>query len=97
MLVRIQPVAPTTLLCVLEGMRSSTRGEPMTKTKTEYKVESIEQYLKRGGKIKTIPYGVRSTDDDQGNTHRAWGQKKKGAAAAAGTEKRAGTAKTKRK
>ena len=54
----------------------------MTKTKTEYKVESIEQYLKRGGKIKTIPYGVRSTDDDQGNTHRAWGQKKKGAAAA---------------
>jgi hypothetical protein len=83
MLVRIQPVAPTTLLCVLEGMRSSStsRGEHMTKTKTEYKVESIEQYLKRGGKIKTIPYGVRSTDDDQGNTHRAWGQKKKGAAA----------------
>jgi len=77
MLVRIQPVAPTTLLLVLEGMCSSTRGEPMTKTKTEYKVESMEQYLARGGRIKTIPYGVRSTDDDQGNTHRAWGQKKK--------------------
>lgn len=53
----------------------------MTKTKTEYKVETMEQYLKRGGRIKTIPYGVRSTDDDQGNTHRAWGKKKKGRAA----------------
>ena len=61
----------------------------MTKTKTEYKVETIEQYLARGGKIKTIPFGVRSIDDDPGNTHRAWGQKKKGAAAA-GTAKAKG-------
>jgi len=59
----------------------------MAKIKTEYTTESMQQFLDRGGRIQTIPYGVRSTDEDGGNTHRAWGKKKKAATTATAAAK----------
>ena len=44
------------------------RSKKATQQQPELRVETIEEYLARGGKIQTIPAGMRSEDanDQQG-------------------------------
>ena len=54
-------------------------------TKTEFKTETIEEFLARGGRVQRIPYGVRSTDE---NAPKPWAKKGRPKAGAAPKPKR---------
>jgi hypothetical protein len=43
-------------------------------TKTEFKTETIEEFLARGGKVQRVPYGVRAIDQAEGYSPK-WGKK----------------------
>ena len=44
------------------------------------RVETMEEYLARGGKIQTIPAGMRSEDLEPMGSPRGYGKKRKAAA-----------------
>ena len=46
----------------------------------ELRVETIEEYLARGGKIQKIPAGVRSEDLEPMGSPRGYGKRRKAAA-----------------
>ena len=51
-----------------------------TEAQPELRVETIEEYLARGGRIQTIPAGMRSEDLEPMGSPRGYGKRRKAAA-----------------
>jgi hypothetical protein len=65
------------------GRVATTQGCNMARTKkrdeshSELRVESIEEYLERGGKITVCPPGMRTADLEPMGSPRGYGKKRK--------------------
>ena len=56
------------------------RIKKATQQQPELRVETIEEYLARGGRIQTIPAGMRSEDLEPMGSPRGYGKRRKAAA-----------------